>query len=207
MRSLLILLKASFLVAAISFTIWSSATTLATLSRIEAIESDTLDVPAHAQSLIESEKVGSAKEWTATARALIEKDQSSDDLAIRLLERALLRDRYDYHAWALLSYARTRAAGEFNSSAADALRNSIQYCRLCDDALLRWRLVFVIENWPETSEPIRVSVFEGADLLRWWHLDGDFLGNARRTALQQGIPFDEYRANVDTPVRANEIGR
>ena len=207
MRPFLVIIKASFLIAAISFTIWSSATSLETLSRIEAIESGALDVEAHAQSLNESEKVGSAKEWTATARALIEKDQSSDDLAIHLLERALLRDRYDYHAWALLSYARTRAAGEFSSSAADALRNSIQYCPLCDAPLLRWRLVFVMANWTETPEQIRVSVFEGADFLRWWHLDGNFLGNARTTALQQGIPFDEYRANVNTPVRANEIGR
>ena len=207
MRPFLIILKASFLVAAISFTIWSSATTLETLSRIEAIESGALDVQAHAQSLIDSEKVENAKEWTATGRALIEKDQSSDDLAIRLLERALLHDQYAYHAWALLSYAHTRAAGAFNTSAADALRHSIQYCPLCDASLLRWRLLFVIENWSETPEHIRDSVFEGADLLRWWHLDGEFLASARLTAQQKGIPFDEYRANVDTPVRAYEIGR
>jgi hypothetical protein len=54
-------------------------------------------------------------------------------------------------------------------------------------------------------EPMRRRAFEHADLLRWIGPNAEFLAEMRVKAKQNGIPFDDYRAAVETPVRTWDI--
>lgn len=195
------------LIPAIGFILISGAESVQAFSRIEALESNDLDAAEHAKTLLQQSRVAHTREWVATARVLAGRGANQDLLAIQLLDRSLEEDIYDHAAWALLSYVQTRQNGGFSDTAEDAFNKSIIYCPFCETALLKWRLLFVIEHWDDVSEPTRLRVFEGADLLRWWHFEGEFLVTARDAAIKQNIPFDEYRARIETPVRPNEVGR
>ena len=157
--------------------------------------------------MLQQSRVELPGEWVATSRTLIEKGTGSEASAIKLLERAVEADPYNYSAWTLLAFAQTRLAGRLNAEATQSLLRSIELCAYCEESLLRWRLTFVLNHWEDASERLRIGVFSGADFLRWWHLDGEFLSQMREFAKQREIPYDEYRRKIDTPVRPHEIGR
>ena len=58
----------------------------------------------------------------------------------------------------------------------------------------------------EIPEALRRKAFEHADLLRWVGPNTEFLAEMRIKADQNGIPFDTYRAAVNTPARTRDIG-
>lgn len=78
-------------------------------------------------------------------------------------------------------------------------------CPLCSQELIAWRFNFVLANWTSIPDPLRRRAFEHADLLRWIGPNAEFLAEMRVKAKQNGIPFDEYRAAVATPVRTWDI--
>lgn len=127
-------------------------------------------------------------------------------IAKKLIEKALIADDLQPGAWALHSYLETKIAGVFTDAAAESLRKSVKICPLCNNQnLLQWRLQYVLHNWGEVPEDLRTDVFAGADLLRWWYLDHDFLGQQERYAAARNIPYLEYRASINTPYRPEEI--
>lgn len=110
-------------------------------------------------------------------------------------------------AWAQLAYLETRrASGKVNEASLNALTRSMDACPLCDDTLIGWRLNFVLANWTAIPEPLRKRAFEQADVLRWIGPNAEFLAEMRIKARQNGIPFDAYRAAVNTPARTWDIG-
>jgi len=110
-------------------------------------------------------------------------------------------------AWAQLAYLETRrASGKVNEASLAALTRSMDACPLCDDALIGWRLNFVLTNWNTMPETLRKRAFEQADVLRWIGPNAEFLAEMRIKARQNGIPFDAYRAAVNTPARTWDIG-
>lgn len=109
-------------------------------------------------------------------------------------------------AWSTLAYLEVRnAGGKVNQAALDDLTRSMDVCPLCDQALIRWRLNFVLTHWSQMPESLRKRAFEHADLLRWVGEHSEFLAEMRFKAGLQGIPFDAYRTAVDTPARAWDI--
>jgi len=173
--------------------------------RIGALNSGAIDALSHAATLQQKARVDFPYEWIQTAQLLSEGSPDQRRLAISLLTRALETQPSEPNAWALLAHLEARDATPLSDASKQAFRRSIEVCPYCEKSLLRWRLEFVLRYWSEIPEQDRLSVFSGADLLRWWHLDGDFLKKARATAILRGIPFDEYRRKIDTPVRPNEI--
>ena len=122
-------------------------------------------------------------------------------------KRATQLDPSRASAWATLAYLETkRASGKVNSAALDALTKSMDACPLCSEELIGWRLNFVLSNWASVPEPLRRRAFEHADLLRWIGSNAEFLAEMRIKARQSGIPFDAYRAAVNTPARTWDIG-
>ncbi|MDP3495520.1 MAG: hypothetical protein Q8R82_20630 [Hyphomonadaceae bacterium] len=110
-------------------------------------------------------------------------------------------------AWAQLAYIEAqRASGKVNAASLHALTQSMDACPLCDDALISWRFNFVLTNWASIPETLRVRAFEQADVLRWIGPNAEFLAEMRAKARQSGIPFDAYRAAVNTPARTWDIG-
>jgi len=110
-------------------------------------------------------------------------------------------------AWAQLAELESRrASGKINEAALKALGNSMDACPLCNDELIGWRLNFVLANWESMPETLRRKAFEHADLLRWSGPNVEFLAEMRLKANQHGIPFDAYRAAVNTPARTWDIG-
>ena len=110
-------------------------------------------------------------------------------------------------AWAQLAYLETRrASGKVNEASLAALTKSMDACPLCDDALIGWRFNFVLTNWASMPETLRQRAFEQADVLRWIGPNAEFLAEMRIKARQNGIPFDAYRAAVNTPARTWDIG-
>lgn len=108
--------------------------------------------------------------------------------------------------WASLAYLETRRnQGKINVAALEALARSMDACPLCDQALIRWRFNFVLANWADIPDDLRKRAFEHADLLRWIGPHAEFLAEMRFKARLQGIPFDAYRAAVDTPVKTWDI--
>ena len=79
-------------------------------------------------------------------------------------------------------------------------------CPLCNDEIIGWRFNFVLTNWASIPEALRGKAFEQADVLRWIGPNAEFLADMRVKALQNGIPFDAYRAAVNTPARTWDIG-
>lgn len=109
--------------------------------------------------------------------------------------------------WAHLAYLELQLVSKDGdvSPAMDALAASFEACPFCHRDLLRWRLSFVLSNWEQTPEPLRRAAFDGADFLRWWYLDVEYLSAAREQAVGDGVPFDVYRSEVKTSVRPWEV--
>lgn len=109
-------------------------------------------------------------------------------------------------AWATLAYLDTRnAGGAVNDAALESLTRSMDVCPLCDQALIRWRFNFVLAHWNYVPEVLRKRAFEHADILRWTGDNAEFIAEMRFKARLEGIPFDAYRAAVDTPARSWDI--
>ena len=198
--------SAGVVLFALSGAAWVSISTHLSLGRIEAISEQKLNSVNHAERLLKTGEVQFANEWIATAQALSSGDTQQRGLAITLLEKALTEFPSDAQAWSLLAFLYRQNEGSYNEKVDRALRNSFAACPYCSKSLLRWRFTFVLNNWEESDEEIRLYAFSGADFLRWWHLDYDYLEQVRLDALSQNIPFDEYRRKIPTPVRPNEIG-
>ncbi len=130
-------------------------------------------------------------------------DLGSAEAAAR---KAVEADPSRGHVWARLAWLESqKAEGRVNAAALDALTRSMDVCPLCSQELIAWRFNFVLANWNSVPDPIRRRAFEQADLLRWIGPNAEFLAEMRVKAKQHGIPFDEYRAAVDTPVRTWDI--
>jgi len=141
------------------------------------------------------------------AERAMELDQGTAADAEVLLMSALSKDPERPFAWALLSYSRAVQNNGLNDGAIAALEQSLDYCKLCNPSLIRWRADYMIGFWTSVPHETRLEIFEGVDLLRWWHLDQAYLNDLRNRALTAGIGYDAYLRAVDTPVRPEEIGR
>ncbi len=132
-----------------------------------------------------------------------EPDLASAEAAAR---KALEMDPSRAHVWARLAWLETqKAGGRVNQASLDALGRSMQACPLCSQELIAWRFNFVLTNWHAVPDPLRRKAFEHADLLRWIGPNAEFLAEMRVKAKQNGIPFDAYRAAVETPVQTWDI--
>ncbi len=165
----------------------------------------TLDAVSLAQEISEEGRSVSPETLVSLAEQLVALGPDHDDEARELLLRALERDEGRPYAWTLLAFVETRRTGTFSADARDALARSLEVCPLCEKELLRWRLEFVITHWDEVPASIRAEVFRGADFLRWWHLDAEFLQIQKERAAARGIPFADYQRAVNSPVRPHEI--
>jgi len=161
---------------------------------------------AEADKMVES-AAGTPDQKISLAEALIQSDPSKDAVALYLLRSALEDDPKRPFALALIAFSQSRLAETFTPDAEAALRESIAICPFCNRDLLKWRLEYVLANWIDVPDDLRLQVFEGADFLRWWHLEYDYLKRTRNLAEAEGIPFAFYQKRIDTPVRPNEIGR
>lgn len=179
--------------------------TLRTHFLVATLQSGEVSAHEKAKALLASTHVRNPAEWIETARYLSNQSPRHDRLAIRVLETALDADAYHPDAWALLSFLHTREAGGFTAASEQALETSFDLCGYCDEHLLRWRLTYVLRHWPDISEASRMAAFSGADFLRWWYLEYEFLDTVRAQATARGIPFDAYRKKVGTHVRPNEV--
>ena len=200
------LASAILVISALILPVWIGISTLSSLNRVDAVEDGRLDATAFAQELLSQPTVRRPEQWVATARALSTEGPDEVALAISLLDRALVKTETDYQSWALLAFLHRQADGRYSETVDVALRNSITACPYCSKSLLRWRFTFILDNWPAVPEETRLLVFSGADFLRWWHLDYEYLDQVRTDAIARRIPFDEYRRKIDTPARPNEIG-
>lgn len=185
---------------------WTSISSHLSVGRIEAVSQAKLNAGDHAENLMSQADVRFPSEWIATAQYLTNGDTEQKQTAIALLERALAVAPDNAQAWSLLAFLYRQTNGAYNDEVDQALRSSIEACPYCNKSLLRWRFTFVLNNWDAVEEDVRLQVFSGADFLRWWHLDYDYLEQVRSDALSQNIPFDVYRRKIPTPVRPNEIG-
>ncbi|HEY7797562.1 MAG TPA: hypothetical protein VIA80_02260 [Hyphomonadaceae bacterium] len=144
--------------------------------------------------------------WLETlAELAIQVDPQDTDHALLAAVRATRRDSSRAGAWALQAYLEARKAKRVNAAALEALSNSMAACPLCSQELIRWRFNFVLANWAAIPDDIRRKAFEQADILRWMGDNGEFLAEMRIKAKQAGIPFDEYRSAVNTPVRTWDL--
>ena len=120
--------------------------------------------------------------------------------------QAVRADPSRAHVWALLAYLESTKSGKITPAAVEALDHSMKACPLCDQDLIRWRFNFVLANWGGFPDDIRRRAFEQADILRWIGQNREFLAEMRMKAMNAGIPFDDYRSAVDTPVRTWDLG-
>ncbi|MFN3213526.1 MAG: hypothetical protein ACE37M_10500 [Henriciella sp.] len=174
-------------------------------TRISELQTTNVGASEAAERLRSSTVVEHPGEWIAVATALSTESAQNDARSIDLLERALAEAPDDASAWALLSFLHTRQSGSFTPAAENALRESNARCPMCNKALMQWRLTFTLQHWDQVPEDVRMSAFEGADFLRWWYSDHDYLRQVGNSAKARGIPFNEYRRKVNTKVRPNEI--
>jgi hypothetical protein len=128
------------------------------------------------------------------------------DAAYLAAAKATKIDPSRAHAWAQLAWLETRKSGKVTAAALDALIRSMNACPLCSQDLIRWRLNFVLANWGAIPEDLRRQAFEHADILRWIGQNREFLAEMRVKAEGAGIPFDDYRLSVATPVRTWDLG-
>ncbi len=132
-------------------------------------------------------------------------DPEQRELALRAARRAVEADPDRAFAWARIAYfsgSETAASGE---ESVNALRASMTACPLCDAELVRWRFNHVLAHWDQMPDDVRRTAFTHADMLRWAGGNAEFLAEMRVKANNAGIPYDAYRAAVDTPVRSWEI--
>lgn len=132
-------------------------------------------------------------------------EPGNETRAAALLDRALAMDPRQPHAFALRAAIEVQQNKPLNAAAIEALRQSFLSCPFCEKELLKWRLEFVLQHWKEVPEDIRIMAFQGADVLRWWHLDYEYLEEIMLEAEAEGIPFSAYRQKVGTRVRPEEI--
>lgn len=142
----------------------------------------------------------------AGAEALDLSQDGAAALAVRMTRAGLALQPEQPFAWASLAYFQTQLTGHADALAIDALRRSVQQCGYCDRDLLRWRLNFAIEHWSSIPRDLRLDIFRGAEFLRWWHIDGAFLAEAREKAEARGIDFRAWQHEVVSHVRPHEIG-
>ncbi|MEM9178106.1 MAG: hypothetical protein AAGA89_00280 [Pseudomonadota bacterium] len=190
---------------AFTILIWVSLSTQASLGRIDSLQAGRIDPLQYANALTARHTVSHPKEWTLTAELLARHHPEETALSVSLLQRALENSPDDAHSWALLSFLEKKKSGAYTQDAEASLRRSFDVCPYCDRDLLRWRFTFVLDNWEAASEDSKLAAFSGADFLRWWYLDYDFLHQVREASLARQIPFDTYRRKIDTPVRPQEI--
>ena len=141
----------------------------------------------------------------AGAEALDLSQEGAPALGVRMMRAGLAKQPDQPYAWASLAYFQTRLAGNADALAIDALRRSVRQCGYCDRDLLRWRLSFAIEHWDEIPRDLRLDIFRGAEFLRWWHMDGVFLAEAREKAEAKGIDFRGYQRDVVSHIRPHEV--
>jgi len=199
------IIKAVIVFAALIVPVWAGSSTLLSIQRVSALQAGSIDPPSHAAILAQKQRVSHPQEWAETARLTANLGSENTARAISLLESALSAAPEDYQSWALLAFFRKQEDGNLSPEAALNLSKSIEACPYCSKSLLRWRFTFVLDNWDAVSEEVKLSAFSGADFLRWWHLDYDYLDQVRSEAISRSIPFDQYRLKVDTPARPNEI--
>lgn len=183
----------------------ASMSAIKTYFSVAALHSGEVSAVENAERLLVSTRVKQPSEWIETAKVLTSQSSQHDALAITVLDTALEADPHHPDAWALLSFLQTRRAGRFTEASEQALQTSFNLCGFCSADLMRWRFTYVLRHWPDVSEESRMAAFSGADFLRWWHLEYEFLDEVRAQAIASGIPFDAYRKKVGTHVRPNEV--
>lgn len=129
----------------------------------------------------------------------------NDEAGLALAQRVTRADPTRASAWAQLAWQEYRKGGSVTPASLDALRKSMTACPVCEQGLVRWRFNFVLANWDKVPEDVRKLAFEEADILRWVGQNREFLGDMRIKAIKAGIPFDAYRAAVNTPVRSFDL--
>ena len=127
------------------------------------------------------------------------------EMAYLAAQRAVIADEARPYAWARLAYYATERAGGVNEETIRALAKSMTYCPLCSQDLVRWRMNFVLSHWIDMPDVLRRKAFEHGDMLRWNGSNAEFLAEMRVKSRNLGIPFDEYRSEVNTPVRSWDI--
>jgi hypothetical protein len=173
----------------------------ATLSLLSASDTDVVNTLATDWS------AGAPPAWlellSERSLNLPKPDLASSEAAAR---KAVETDPSRAHVWARLAWLETqKIGGRVNDAALNALTRSMDACPLCSQELIAWRFNFVLANWTAIPDPIRRRAFEHADLLRWVGPNAEFLAEMRVKAMQNRIPFDDYRRAVDTPVRTWDI--
>jgi hypothetical protein len=144
--------------------------------------------------------------WLETLAELgLEIEPQEPEHSMQAAARATTRDPSRAGAWALQAYLETGKAKQVNAVALEALSKSMAACPLCNEELVRWRFNFVLANWASIPDDMRRKAFEQADILRWMGDNGEFLAEMRIKSKQAGIPFDEYRSAVNTPVRTWDL--
>lgn len=164
--------------------------------------------PADTRAVLLSDWSGSMSPdyLEAIAELSLQHPMADEALAFVAARRTTELDPSRAFAWATLAYLETRqTGGKVNAVALDALTKSMDACPLCDQDLIRWRFNYVLANWAGMPETIRTRAFEQADLLRWIGPNEEFLAEMRYKAGLNGIPFDAYRSQVQTPARAWDI--
>lgn len=126
--------------------------------------------------------------------------------ALDLARQTVAKDPTRAFAWARVAWLESQTAGAVNQVSLDALRRSMDLCPLCSQDLIRWRFNFVLGAWKAIPEDLRRKAFEQADILRWTGSNAAFLAEMRIKADNAGVPFDAYRAAVNTPVRSWDLG-
>jgi hypothetical protein len=156
-----------------------------------------------AQDVSQSQSPDYAETLAKLAMQLPTPDEGS---AYAAATRATELDASRAHAWAQLADLETRrASGKVNEASLNALARSMDACPLCSQELVAWRFNFVLTNWYAIPDPLRRRAFEQADILRWVGQNAEFLAEMRAKARENGIPFDAYRAGVETPARTWDI--
>lgn len=149
---------------------------------------------------------GASGEYYEALGELVEVlEPENREMAQLAAERAVAADPTRAFAWARLAYFSLDEVGMATEDTLVALRASMEQCPLCDQALVRWRFNFVLSHWSQMPEIIRKLAFTHADVLRWSGNNSEFLAEMRVKANAAGIPYDAYRAAVDTPVRSWDI--
>lgn len=131
---------------------------------------------------------------------------SHQEGALGLSRQTVAEDDARPYVWARIAWLESEKAGGITPATLEALQKSMDFCPLCDQELIRWRFNFVLANWKAMPEELRRDAFEHADILRWRGLNAEFLAEMKVKSYRAGIPFDAYRAAVNTPVRTWDLG-
>jgi hypothetical protein len=122
--------------------------------------------------------------------------------ALTAARRTVEADPSRAFVWTRIAWLEAERAGRPSGASLDALVKSMDACPLCSTDLIRWRFNFVLANWSAMPETIRSRAFEHAEFLSWSGENAEFLAEMRVKSGLAGIPFDAYRAAVETPVNS-----